>query len=439
GGWSGIMIDEILATSDDGQACIALRQEGRLVDLIVAGDGTPDEVGSIVSGRVTAVIKGMEAAFVDIGAERAGFLSLTPPRRDSAGEGAREGAAENATENAGENATENATENGSENGGEDEEQPDALLAPVNEGDEVLVQVTKSAQAGKGAGLSRAISLPGRYLVLTPRQARIAISRRIEDAGTREALAQMMADIARPGEGFILRTAARDAGAEALAADAEDLRRHWAEIQDRQSGASPPYILHGPSLGLAEVLRDHAHEGVRRVLVDNRRAEADAIAFFEAHLPESGARIEVWSEPDPMFEALGVEDEIDAALEIEVPLPCGGTLIIEETHALTAIDINTGRNLGRSSHADTVRTTNIEAAREIPRQLRLRGLGGITVIDFIHMEDPSHQDQVLDALMDGLKSDPAFIRATGISELGLVELTRRRGAGPLRDRLEVDDD
>jgi ribonuclease G len=406
-----MMIDEILSALEDGQACIALREEGRLVDVIFAGDGAPDDVDSIVLGRVTAVLKGMEAAFVDIGTERAGFLSLVAPRRDN--------------------------DNDGDDGGAEDSGP--RLDAVHEGQEVLVQVTKSAQAGKGAGLSRAVSLAGRYLVFTPMQPRIAISQRIEDSETRDKLAETMAEICQPGEGFILRTAARDAGTEALAEDAVNLRQQWAEIQDRTRQASPPQILHGPGMGLNEVLRDYAHDGVRRVVVDDDRAEADVKAFFEVHLPESGTRIERWDEIDPMFEVLGVEDEIDAALEIEVSLPCGGTLIIEQTHALTAIDVNTGRNVGRSSHADTVRITNVEAAQEIPRQIRLRGLGGITVIDFIHMEDPADQDQVVSALMKGLGSDPAFIRATGISELGLVELTRRRGAGPLRERLGDDED
>lgn len=398
------MIDELLASKAGGLARIALRAEGRLVELFIGADGTTDAVGSIILGRVSAVLPGMEAAFVDIGAERAGFLSLAAPRADAESEGA---------------------------------QP--LFEPVQEGAEVLVQVTKTGQEGKGAGLTRNISLAGRYLVFTPLQPRIAVSRRIEEDGAREALVQAMGEIARPGEGYILRTAARDVAAEALAADAEELRELWAGIRDLKERAPPPQTLHGAVRGLSEVLRDHAHEGMRRILVDTRRAETDAQAFCDAHIPDLGTRIEVWDGTDPMFEALGVEDDIAEALEPVVTLPCGGSLIIEQTQALTAIDINTGRNVGRTSHAETVRATNLEAAAEIPRQLRLRGLGGITVIDFIHMEEEADREMVMETLMEGLSADPAFIRASGISELGLVELARRRGDGTLEARLAGADD
>lgn len=396
------MIDEIIASFTGGEGRIALRSAGRLIDLEVAGEGAPDTLGAIVLGRITAIVPGMEAAFVDIGAERAGFLSLIPPRT------VREG--------------------------EESEGEGAARARVNEGDAVLVQVTKAAQAGKGAGLSRTISLAGRYLVMTPMRPRIAISRRIEDEARRAELEAAMAGIAGEGEGFILRTAACDADDDTLARDAERLRALWAEVEARRDSAAPPAVLHGQARGLAEVLRDHAREGLERVMVDTARAEDEARAFIEEHLPGRGIRVERWREPEPVFEALGIADEIAQALEPRVQLPCGGSLIIEETHALTAIDVNSARNTGRTSHAETVLATNLEAAEEIPRQLRLRGVGGISVIDFIHLEDEAARARVLEVLKAGLTEDPAFIRAGPMSEFGLVELARRRGAGPLRDRL-----
>jgi ribonuclease G len=428
------VIDEILSTTAGGRARIALREEGRLVDLVIAGDGAPDTVASIVLGRVNAVLPGMEAAFVDIGAERAGFLSLMP--RSGENQGVPRSGENQGVPRSGEN--QEVPPRGDGEGDGAGAGPDRF-APIHEGAEVLVQVTKTAQAGKGAGLTRNISLAGRYLVLTPMQARTAISRRIEDPGERAALESAMAEIAAPGEGFILRTAARDAGAPALAEDAAQLRGLWASIMEKRDAASPPRILHGVARGLGGVLRDCAHDGLRRILVDDRRAEAEAQAFCDAHLPDLGTRIELWDEAAPMFEALGVEDELAVALETRVTLACGGSLIIEQTQALCAIDVNTGRNVGRTSHADTVRATNLEAAEEIPRQLRLRGLGGITVIDFIHMDDAADRDRVLAALMAGLTADPAFISAGGVSELGLVELARRRGDGPLEARLEQGDD
>ena len=398
------MIDEILATRGGGRVRIALREAGRLMELIAGTPEAPGAVGDIVLGRVTAVLKGMEACFVDIGAERAGFLSLAG--RPGPG------------------------------GSPPPEAPGSGRAPLTEGARVLVQVSKAAQMGKGAGLTRNVTLPGRYLVLAPCQGRIAVSRRIADEEARAALEHALAAIAEPGEGFIVRTAAAGADPAALAEDARELRRRWEAIEDAMGNVEPPARLHTEAVGIGAVLRDRAHDRLRRVIVDDAGAAGEARAFLAAHLPAVAARVEEWDGPGALFEALGVEDEIAAALLPEVALPCGGSLVIEETHAANAIDVNTARNTGRSGHAETVLATNIEAAGEIARQLRLRNLGGLTVIDFIHMEDEDHRGRVLTALLDGLADDPAFIRATGFSELGLVELARRRGRGPLAEILEA---
>jgi ribonuclease G len=390
------MIDEIIIASDGGGLRAALRTDGRLMEVLLEEDEGDAAVGDIYVGRVTAVMRGMEACFVDIGAEKAGFLSLAP-RGDDA--------------------------------------PAALDDVPTEGARVLVQVTKAAQMGKGAGLTRNVSLAGRFLVLTPYQERIAISRRIEDEALRARLTDILDSIDRPdGGGFIVRTAAADAGPEPLAADARALCARWQEIREAIGNVDVPSCLHGENRGLVPVLRDRAHAGLRRVIVDTPRLAEVAEAFFAAYLPECDVRIEVWDGPDPVFEAYGVEDDIATIWETDVWLPCGGSLIIEQTHAMVTIDVNTARNIGRSSHAATVLQTNLEAADEIARQLRLRNLGGLCVIDFIHMDSDEDEDEVLDALLDALEEDPAFIRATEFSELGLVELARRRGAGSLAERL-----
>lgn len=392
------MIDEILASSAFGPMHIALRDEGRLMELLIEDRDEPGAVGDIIVGRVTAILKGMEACFVDIGGEKAGFLSLAARGAADAG---------------------------------------PMVAPT-EGASILVQVTKAAQMGKGPGLTRSVSLAGRFLVLTPFQPRIAVSKRIEDAAARARVEKILRAVAgdddSAGEGFIVRTAAAEASAEALEADARALRTRWQEIAARVGNCAVPTRLHGEDRGLARVLRDRAHADIRRVLVDTPRAANEARAFFTEYLPGLERRVELWDGIDPLFEAFGIEDDIADALEPEVSLPCGGSVVIEHTHALTAIDVNTGRNTGRSSHAATVHATNLEAAEEIARQLRLRSVGGMTVIDFVHMDNSDDQDDVLDLLLDALADDPAFIRATGFSELGLVELARRRGAGPLAARL-----
>jgi ribonuclease G len=395
------VIDEIVATRAFGPMRVALREDGRLMELLVEDAGAPGAVGDIIRGRVTAVMKGMEACFVDIGAEKAGFLSFA----------AR---------------------------GDDDTAPADI---PNEGAVVLVQVSRAAQGGKGAGLTRSLSLPGRYLVLTAGRRRVAVSRRIEDDTARARLEDIVAAFAGADEGFIVRTAAAGATAEALEADAHALRARWREITEGIGNSAVPARVHGEGGGLARVLRDRAHGEIRRVIVDDARAADEARAFFAEYLPGLERRVELWDGTEPVFEAFGVKDDIAAALEPEVSLPCGGTVVIEHTHALTAVDVNTGRNTGRSNHAATVRETNLEAAREIARQLRLRGIGGLTVIDFVHMDRAVAEDEVLDELLDALADDPAFIRTSGFSELGLVELARRRGAGSLADRLAAtpDDD
>lgn len=394
------MIDEILSSRSAGRHLVALREAGRLMQVVRPRAGAPDAVGAVVLGRLTAVLAGMEAGFVDIGAERAGFLSFVA----RAGDGGEEGA------------------------------PAVPAGIPNEGAPVLVQVTKAPQAGKGAGLTRNIALPGRYLVYTPFQPRISISRRIEDADTRARLEATLAGLIGEEEGFILRTAAAGADAEALAADVAALRRRWSDICAAvDEGVSPPALVGGESGGLAAVLRDFAGSGLRRIVADDAADADSARAFCETYL-DGGVRVETWSEREPLFAALGVDDAIAEALEPQCALPCGGTLVIEETQAVSTVDVNTGRHMGRGGHAETVLATNLEAAAEIPRQLRLRGLGGMTVIDFIHMDDPDHRARVLAVLEDGLRADPAFIQVTGFSELGLVELARRRGAGPLSELL-----
>lgn len=387
------MIDEIIASRDDAGLRIALREAGRLMELLTEDGEAPGAVGDVILGRVATVMKGMDACFVEIGAERAGFLSLAARGADRDGP-----------------------------------------PPVHEGEAVLVQVTKAAQAGKGAGLTRNVSIAGRYLVLTPNQGGVKVSRRIGDEAARARLETVVAGLIEGDEGFILRTAAADAGADALAADAAQLRARWAEIRRDMEASQVPCRLHAEGTGLGRALRDRAHDALRRIVVDDARDAEDAAAFCDEYLPGSPVKVELWEEADPVFEALGIEDDIDDALEPTVSLPCGGTLIIEETHALTAIDVNTARNTGRSGHAATVRATNLEAADEIARQLRLRSLGGMTVIDFVHMDDADDRAAVLAAFNAALGQDPAFIRATGFSELGLVELARRRGAGPLAERV-----
>ncbi|HEY4134053.1 MAG TPA: Rne/Rng family ribonuclease [Alphaproteobacteria bacterium] len=389
------MIDEILSATTSIGTVIALREEGATVELIVEPANAATEVGGVHLGRVTRIVPAMNAAFVEIGLERAGFLPL----------------------------------------------PESLPneAPLHAGAAVVVQVAKDAQGGKGAALTLNVALPGRHLVYAPRQPGVAVSRRITDEGERARLESAMGAIAKEGEGFILRTAAEKAEATALAADAEDLRAAWAEIKRAAARATPPARLWGEQAPLARVLRDQGHAGLTRIVADSDAALEAARREVGRSLPMLAGRIDAYRDSIPLLDRFGVMPDIDAALSSRVGLPGGGFLYIEPTQALTAIDVNSGRHnadvsSGPNRQAETILAVNLEAAREIARQIRLRNLSGLIVIDFVHMSLQDDRSQVLEALRVAMAGDPTFARLGGFSPLGLVEIARKRGRPPLHELL-----
>ncbi len=395
------MIDEILCTVTPAETRIALMDDGRVAELFIELTARPAIVGNIYLGRVARVLKGMEAAFIDLGEESAGFLGLDKSREE-------EGA---------------------------EVSPGLRLC---EGGDVMVQVLTAPQGGKGAGLSVNPTLPGRYLVYTPGRAGIMLSRRLPDEAERARLTALleavMEETGHADDGFILRTAAAGAGRDELARDAAYLRRSWAEIQDRTAKTKAPALLFADLDPVLRVLRDRASAGMRRIRIDDGAVFAAAERFWRRFAPEIVPLLDHYTGNEPLFELYGVEEAIEAALAPKVELPCGGYLAVETTQALTAIDVNTGRHVGGSSQAQTILDVNLEAAKEIARQVRLRNIAGLIVIDFVHMELVEHQARVLEVLTAALADDPTFVRTTGISELGLVELSRRRGREPLREVL-----
>ena len=405
---SAPMIDEILFSVGPGQIRTALLAGGRPWELILARSGRGSVVGNVYLGRVVRVLPGMDAAFVEIGLERAAFLARAEARHAAAlGRG-------------------NAVVEGG--------QPGPRIADrVREGEAVLVQAVKDAMGEKGVRVTTALTLPGRHLVYTPTRSEIAVSRRIEDEAERDRLTGLVAEVARPGEGFILRTAAVGAGAEALARDAEYLRALWAEVQDRRAAAKPPALVHQDLAPVPRVLRDHVRGHVRRILIDDRAALAEARRFAERFMPEA-AGIELHSGPTPLFELYDIESEIERALSPRIELASGSVVVIESTEALTAIDVNTGRHVGRGSFAETILETNLEAAAEIARQVRLRNLGGLIVIDFVHMDRPDHRERVVETLRAAFQADPAPVYCGGMSPLGLIEMTRRRSRESLDQML-----
>jgi ribonuclease G len=298
---------------------------------------------------------------------------------------------------------------------------------VAEGNEILVQVVKDPLGTKGARLTTYITLPSRFLVYMPQGRGVGVSARIENETERERLRSAVLGGLEPGEGagFIVRTAAEDAAHEALLADMMYLRRLWEFVRQKGLRTSPGQLVHADLPLHLRILRDMLHPGVERVLIDQPSAHREMREFAATFRPEALPRIELYAERRPVFELHHVEEEIQKALDRKVSLKSGGYLIIDQTEAMTTIDVNTGAFVGHRNLEETIFRTNLEAAVTIARQLRLRNLGGIIIIDFIDMEEPEHRRQVIQALERALADDHVKTNISSVSPLGLVEMTRKR--------------
>ncbi len=400
------MSGEILVSAGPGELRAALVADGRLIDLIVERPGLAPAVGEIHLARVARVVAGIDAAFLDIAGGRTAFLrAIDAVDRDAGGGGGRR---------------------------EADTPPISRL--VAEGEARIVQLARAGVGGKDPRVTTRIGLPGRRLVYMPGGEGVAVSRRIGEADERARLSDVMAGPAAAGCGFVLRTAAAGASAEALAEEAGRLRERWTDVEALARVTEAPALLEAGPPPVVRVLRDHGHDGLDRVVIDDRAAHAAALEFCDHDLPGLAGRIELHSGPEPLFEARGVEAEIEAALAPRVALPSGGGIAIEATQALVAVDVDTGRHTGRGRLAETALETNLEAARETARQLRLRNLGGLVVIDFVRMERADYRKKIIDELIRATRPDPAAVRVGAMTPFGLVELTRRRGRPPLADVL-----
>lgn len=384
---------ELLVEAEGGEARIAAVVDGEVIDLIVERGASGTIVGNILLGRVQRVVHGIGAAFVDIGMDRAGFMPLADVDRNPAAQG-----------------------------------------KLAEGEVVCVQVKRDAFAQKGPQLSRSISLPGRFLVYSPYGERISVSRLIDDEAERERLIDLVEALAYEDEGFVVRTVAEGADEAPLVEEADRLRALWDDIVAMQASADPPAVLYADRGPLERVLRDHAQDDVEAILFDNGKALGDARAFCETVWPDLADRLRLFEGPGGLFESYGVDEAIEIALQRRVPLPSGGGIVVESTEALTAIDVNSGRFVDGAGPEENALRTNIEAADAIVRQVRLRNLGGLIVLDFIHMDEEESWDRVLDRLHQGFLHDRISCRVLGRTEGGLVELVRRRRRPPLADTM-----
>ncbi len=396
---------ELIINAGAEETRIALLEDGLPAEIFIERSAAPSILGGIYRGLVRNVLPGMHSAFVDIGMERDAFLyaaDLLPPGAD----------------------WEQAS-------GEDFVPPPHVRRKVppiesllKEGQEIVVQVAKEALGSKGPRVTTQISIPGRTLVFLPGGCNRSVSRRVESEQERDRLLGIAGSL--PGEGgFIVRTAGEGAGASALESEARGLRALWEEISRASEESAAPARLHPPA-GLAErVVRDLASQDMDRIVVDEDETHRACRDFVERILPGLGHRVERFAGEGSVFEAFGVEKELERALRSRVWLPSGGYIVIHPTEALVAIDVNTGKYVGKTGFEETALRTNLEAAREIVRQIRLRDLGGILVVDFIDLEEEQSRQCLAEALERELKSDRARSRVLKISDFGLVEITRQR--------------
>jgi len=392
---------ELLINVTPQESRVALLNNGVLQEVHIERINQKGIVGNIYKAKVSRVLPGMEAAFINIGLEKAAFLhasDLTPKFK-------------NVLKTNGE-----------------EDAPPNISALLHEGKNILVQVIKDPLGTKGARLTTYVTLPSRSLVLVPEDNSLGVSSKIEDPEERERLKALVESIRSETEenvGYIIRTAAEGVDEAVLRADMAFLCKRWKDIQTLSRETTKPAVMYSDLPLVQRVLRDMVAETIEKVRIDSRETLAGVQKFCESYIPELLSVVEHYPGERPIFDLYGVEDEIQKALERQVQLKSGGYLIIDQTESMTTIDVNTGRFVGHRNLEETIFKTNLEAAQAIARQLRLRNLGGIIIIDFIDMKDYNHRQQVLHALEKVLAEDYAKTYVSTVSQLGLVEMTRKR--------------
>jgi ribonuclease G len=392
------MSEEILINVSPVETRVALVENGVAQELYIERSYGKGYVGNIYKGKVVRVLPGMQAAFVEIGLERTGFIHVADMLPESVeGESRRH------------------------------DLPD-IRTLVREGQTLLVQVAKDPISTKGARLTTHLTLSSRYLVYMPNSVHIGVSARIEEEQERERLRHALETaIAEQGikGGFIVRTVAEGVSNEEIVADIPFLQKLWSDLSTKVPEVGVPSVIHQDMPLYLRALRDLARAPIDKIRVDSRLTWKLMQDFANSYYPQLVELIDCYTGERPLMDLYGVEEEIRRALDTRVPLKSNGYLIIEQTEAMTTVDVNTGAFVGHRNLEETIFKTNMEAATAIARQLRLRNLGGIIILDFIDMQDPEHQRQVLRTLEKALEKDHAKTRITGVSELGLVEMARKR--------------
>ncbi|MES2965773.1 MAG: Rne/Rng family ribonuclease [Bdellovibrionota bacterium] len=408
------MSSEILINVRPSETRVAYLENGVLGDLKIERKTSPTLVGSVHRGKVMRVLPGMQAAFVDIGLDRAAFLYVGDVRGDmdaESGELFESPVARDSAEPI-------------ETGEADESSKPRIQELLTEGQSILVQVAKDPLGSKGARITTHISLPGRNVVFMPTLSHLGVSRRIEDPAERERLRGIIASLELKG-GVIVRTAGEGATESSLRTDVEYLHRLWQEVQRNYEKRTKPGLVHAELDVELRALRDLLNEDVDRVITDSEESFKRVGAFISQFMPKFKNKVSLYSGERPLFDQYEIDIEISRSMERKIWLKSGGYIVIDEAEALVVIDVNTGRYVGKKDFEDTILKTNLEAVREIAHQLRVRNCGGIIIVDFIDMEKETHREKVLSSMREDLAKDRARTAVISMSNLGLVEMTRKR--------------
>lgn len=395
------MASELIINVTFNETRIAFLENGVLVEFFIEQKNGHSMVGSIYKGKAARIVPGMDAAFIDVGLEKSAFLHVGDIILDKMMYEEFDGSDLRIDRN------------------------ERIEGVLEDGQELIVQVSREPIGQKGTRVTSKITLPGRLLVLMPATDHIGVSRRIEQEDERKRLAAMLKQMCPSGYGVIARTASEGKGSEELEADLNFLIRIWESIQEKAKSARAPSILHQELGIIFRVIRDLHSHNLKKIVIDDEFVYKRVADFLKEYLPEEGCEVAHFDEKDPIFEVYRIEIEIAKLLHKKIWLKSGGYIVLDYTEALTVIDVNTGRYLGKKDLEDTILRTNLEAVKEIAYQIRLRNIGGIIVIDFIDMERKESRDLVFQTLVDTLKKDRIKTFAYPISEIGVVQLTRKR--------------
>jgi ribonuclease G len=418
------MYKKIVINVTEHETRMAFLEDGNIAEIYVERKDISDIVGNIYKGRVQRVLPGMQAAFIDVGMNQAAFIYVD----DVIDCDNRE------------------FERLFDNGNGEEERPfgttDTEAIPqwhkrdcniedlISEGHEIMVQVDKSPMGTKGARVTSYISLPGRFLVLMPKSSHIGISRRIEDEGERSRLKCIVQGLRKNGFGYIVRTAGEGAQEEKFEKEMIFLNNLWENIQKKYKTAPTPSLLHKELVVSLRAVRDLLTHEAERLIIDSRESYEAIQVFLDTFMPSLKGSVELYEGSEPIFDAYNLEGDISRALKKKVWLKSGGYIVIEQTEALVAIDVNTGRYVGTYNPEETILKTNLEAVKEIAYQVRLRDISGLIIVDFIDMEKRSNQEKVYNAFKEALRKDRSKTHVLPMSEMGLIQMTRKRTRKPL---------